>query len=74
MRLRQRKTEPAKSGSTGKLHYRAERDGETVEGTGGYRYIGLLASGVLAFTPAVDEDDHPIYLAPSEVVSFRSDR
>jgi hypothetical protein len=64
-----RKSEPAKPGTQGRLHIDATVDGERVEAFGDYRYVGKLANGMLAFTPA--PAPAPIFVHPTEVVAFR---
>lgn len=64
-------TLPTQDGQLGRLHLRAQRQGggEIVH-DGDYFFVGRLESGVLAFTPARDGDEYPIYLSDAEVVSF----
>ena len=64
-----RQSEPAKPGTQGRLHIDTTVDGERHEGVGDYRYVGKLANGMLAFTPA--PAPAAIFVHPSEVVEFR---
>lgn len=67
--MMRRPSELAAPGTQGRLHIKTEINGERAEGVGDYRYVGKLANGMLAFTPAPAPP--PIFVHPTEVVAFK---